>query len=108
MPPRSFQEDNRYGRSQTKNFALAAWHAPLGGCIEDPDLRRGQGFRRAPPTASSRPQDRHVQGPAGLEEQEGVLIAGRSPCRGGGRVTWLRLTREPCWLGGPGDGAISG
>jgi hypothetical protein len=23
-------KDNRYGRSQTKNFALAAWHAPLG------------------------------------------------------------------------------
>src|SRR5690348_10156471 len=77
MPPKSFQEDNRHGRSQTKNFALAARHAPLGGCDQDADLRRGQGLRRTPPAASSRPQDRHVQGPAGPEEQERILIAPR-------------------------------
>src|SRR5262249_19370157 len=57
------------GRSEKKNLAVAPWHAPLGGCAEEADLCRGQGLRRAPPPAPSRPQDRHVQGPAGPEEE---------------------------------------
>src|SRR3954452_14117957 len=73
MPPTTSLED-RYGRSQKKNIALAAWHAPLGGRAEEADLCRGQGFRRIAPSAPPRPQDRHVQGPAGAEE-EGILIA---------------------------------
>src|SRR5438270_12369454 len=61
-----------YGRSEKKNIALAAWHAPLGGCDQEADLRRGQGFRRAAPSASPRSEDRHVQGPPGSEEK-GIL-----------------------------------
>src|SRR5215211_1327337 len=72
MPPTTPLED-RYGRSQKKNIALAAWYAPLGGCAEEADLCRGQGFRRAAPSAPPRPQDRHVQGPAGAEK-EGIVI----------------------------------
>src|SRR6476646_9034770 len=72
MPPTTPLED-RYGRSQKKNIALAAWHAPLGGRTEEADLCRGQGFRRTAPSAPPRPQDRHVQGSAGAEE-EGILI----------------------------------
>src|SRR5829696_3369855 len=72
MPPTTPLED-RYGRSQKKNIALAAWHAPLGGRTEETDLCRGQGFRRTAPSAPSRPEDRHVQGPAGAEK-EGILI----------------------------------
>ena len=37
MPPTTPLED-RYGRSQKKNIALAAWHAPLGGRVEEADL----------------------------------------------------------------------
>src|SRR5256884_5050614 len=72
MPPTTPLED-RYGRSQKKNIALAAWHAPLGGRAEEADLCRGQGLRRAAPSAPPRPQDRHVQGPAGAEAQERSL-----------------------------------
>src|SRR5215813_13867538 len=67
---------HRHGRSQTKNIALAARHAPLGGCAEEAHLCRGQGFRRTASAAPPRPQDRHVQGPAGAEAEEGSLIAG--------------------------------
>src|SRR6202041_1013660 len=63
----------RHGRSPTKNIALAAWHAPLGGCAEEADLCRGQGFRRIAPPAPSRSEDRHVQGPAGAEGEERIL-----------------------------------
>src|SRR5215207_170712 len=72
MPPTTPLED-RYGRSQKKNIALAAWHAPLGGRAEEADLCRGQGFRRTAPSAPPRPQDRHVQGPSGSEAQKGSL-----------------------------------
>src|SRR5207302_5213534 len=72
MPPTTPLED-RYGRSQKKNIALAAWHAPLGGRTEEADLCRGLGFRRTAPSAPPRPEDRHVQGPAGAEK-EGILI----------------------------------
>src|SRR6185312_491770 len=58
---------------QKKNIALAAWHAPFGGCPEKADLCRGQGFRRVAPSASPRSENRHVQGPAGSEGQEGIL-----------------------------------
>src|SRR4029450_10838542 len=44
-----------------------------GGRAEDADLCRGQGFRRTAPSAPPRPEDRHVQGPPGAEE-EGILI----------------------------------
>src|ERR1700752_3354325 len=71
---------NRYGRSQKKNIALAAWHAPLGGRTEEADLCRGQGFRRTAPSAPPRPEDRHVQGPAGAEK-EGILIGFRDKAR---------------------------
>ena len=43
-----------------ENLALAAWHAPFGGCAEAADIRRGQGLGRAAPSAPHRPQDRHV------------------------------------------------
>ena len=69
MPPTTPLED-RYGRSQKKNIAVAPWHAPLGGRAEEADLCRGQGFRRTAPSAPPRPEDRHVQGPAGSEGQE--------------------------------------
>src|ERR1700726_794835 len=78
MPHQNTPRGYRYGRSQTKNIAFAAWHAPLGGCAEEADLCRGQGFRRIAPPAPPRPQDRHVQGPAGSEGQEGiVMVEGR-------------------------------
>ena len=48
---------------QKENLAVAARHAPLGRRAQAADLCRGQGFRRAAPPASHRPQDRHVQGP---------------------------------------------
>src|SRR5205807_7757504 len=72
MPPTTPLED-RYGRSQKKNIALAAWHAPFGGCTEEADLCRGQGFRRTAPPAPPRSQDRHVQGPSGPQSQERIL-----------------------------------
>src|SRR5437879_6793566 len=72
MPPTTPLED-RYGRSQKKNIALATWHAPLGGRVEEADLCRGQGFRRIAPSAPPRFEDRHVQGPPGSEGQEGIL-----------------------------------
>src|SRR3954468_20830613 len=78
MPPTTPLED-RYGRSQKKNIALAAWHAPLGGRAEEADLCRGQGFGRIAPSAPPRPEDRHVQGPSGSEGQKGVLS--RNPGR---------------------------
>src|SRR5579863_3408626 len=45
MPTDNTPRGHRYGRSQKKNIAIAAWHAPLGGCSEEADLRRRQGFR---------------------------------------------------------------
>src|SRR5205809_7833181 len=66
-------KDLRYGRSEKKNLAVAAWHAPFRRCAQEADLRRRQGFRRIAPSASSRPQDRHVQGPPGPQGQEGIL-----------------------------------
>src|SRR6266700_3318564 len=78
---------HRHGRSPKKNIALAAWHAPLGGRIEEADLCRRQGFRRIAPPASPRFEDWHVQGPASSESQEGILTkaaevwAGRGPRR---------------------------
>src|ERR1043165_505220 len=71
MPPTTPLED-RYGRSEKKDIALAAWHAPFGGCAEEAHLRRGQGLRRTASSAPSRPENRHVQGPPGSEE-EGIL-----------------------------------
>src|SRR5947209_5749610 len=62
-------KDLRYGRSEKKNIALAPRHAPLGGCDQEANLRRGQGFRRTAPSASPRSEDRHVQGPPGSEEK---------------------------------------
>src|SRR6188472_2472674 len=84
-PPTTPLED-RYGRSQKKNIALAAWHAPLGGRAEEADLCRGQGFGRIAPSAPPRPENRHVQGPPGSEGQEGILIG-----RGFGRCGLQRL-----------------
>src|SRR5258708_3042752 len=75
MPTDNTPRGHRYGRSQKKNIAIAAWHAPLGGCAEEADLCRGQGFRRIAPPAPPRPQDRHVQGPAGSEGQKGIVMA---------------------------------
>ena len=49
MPPTTPLED-RYGRSQKKNIALAAWHAPLGGRAQEADLCRRQGFGRIAPS----------------------------------------------------------
>src|SRR5207253_6041739 len=78
-------KDFRYGRSEKKNVAVTAGHAPLGGCNQEADLRRGQGFRRAAPSPSPRPQDRHVQRPPGSEEK-GILIGfKRRPGAGHGR-----------------------
>src|SRR5580698_8156581 len=45
MPTDNTPRGHRYGRSQKKNIAIAAWHAPLGGCPEEADLCRRQGFR---------------------------------------------------------------
>src|SRR4029077_9465030 len=72
MPPTTPLED-RYGRSQKKNIALAAWHAPLGGRVEEADLCRGQGFGRAAPSAPPGLEDRHVQGPPDSQVEEGIL-----------------------------------
>src|SRR6476646_1347471 len=90
MPPTTSLED-RYGRSQKKNIALAAWHAPLGGRAEEADLCRGQGFRRVAPPPPPRPENRHVQGPAGSEGQEGILI----PAEGRKTSPASRATRYP-------------
>src|SRR4051812_46278783 len=92
MPPTTPLEDC-YGRSPKKNIALAAWHAPLGGCPEEADLCRGQGFRRIAPSAPPRFEDRHVQGPAGSKGQEGILITTRKaapPIAGDGRAGGIR------------------
>src|SRR6185369_1558846 len=75
------------GRSPQKNIAVPAWHAPLGGCAEEADLCGRQGFGRIAPSASPRPEDRHVQGPAGFEGQEGILS--RNPDRAWGQGTRL-------------------
>src|SRR5262249_8285976 len=80
-PEHQSLEDTDNGRSEKKNLAVAPWHAPLGGRAEEADLRRGQGLGRASPPAPSRPQDRHVQGPAGPEEKmnpEGLQAGGGS------------------------------
>src|ERR1700709_2566204 len=79
MPPTTPLEDC-YGRSQKKNIALAAWHAPLGGRAEEADLCRGQGFGRIAPAATPRPENRLVKGPSGSEGQEGILM-GRGKAR---------------------------
>src|ERR1700728_3412900 len=73
MPTDNTLEDTDMAVPRRKNFAIAAWHAPLGGCLEEADLCRGQGFRRIAPSAPPRPEDRHVQGPAGSQEER-VLI----------------------------------
>jgi hypothetical protein len=39
-------EGYRHGRSQEKNFAVAAWHAPLGGCVEDAEDKDSGELRR--------------------------------------------------------------
>ena len=57
------------GCPQTKNIALPARDAPFRRCAQAADLYRGQGFRRTAPPPPHRPQDRHVQGPAGAEGQ---------------------------------------
>src|SRR4029453_9237891 len=75
---------HRHGRSQKKNIPLAAGHAPLGGCVEEANLYRGQRFRRIAPAPPPRSEDRHVQGPPGSEGQEGILTTTRKPCRRGG------------------------
>src|SRR5258708_879798 len=66
-------KDLRYGRSEKKNIAVAAWHAPFRRRAQEADLCRRQGFRRIAPSASSRPEDRHVQRPPGSEGQERIL-----------------------------------
>src|SRR6195952_5553788 len=73
----------RYGRSEKKNIALAAWHAPLRGCDQEADLRRRQGFRRIAPSASPRSENRHVQGPPGSEEKRILSWMKRAPPHGG-------------------------
>src|SRR5256885_12047337 len=93
MPPTTPVEDT-HGRSQKKNIALAAWHAPLGGCIEEADLCRGQGFRRIAPSASPRFENRHVQGSAGSEDQEGIL---RNPDESGRGLPRVRDHLAPIW-----------
>jgi hypothetical protein len=40
MPTENTPRGHRYGRSQKKNIAIAAWHAPFGGCAEEADLCR--------------------------------------------------------------------
>src|SRR5258708_16822759 len=75
MPYHNTPRGHRHGRSQKKNIAFAAWHAPLGGRAQEADLCRGQGFRRIAPPASPRFENRDVQGPAGPEGQEGNLTA---------------------------------
>src|SRR6516225_6331863 len=89
MPPTTPLED-RYGRSQKKNIALAAWHASLGGRAEEADLCRGQGLRRTAPSAPPRPEERHVQGPAGAQE-EGNLIG-----QAGAPVGGFDVHHPPC------------
>ena len=48
------------GCPQTKNLAVPPGHAAIRRRAQAADLYRGQGFRRAAPAASHRPQDRHV------------------------------------------------
>src|SRR3954469_11583877 len=86
MPPTTPLED-RYGRSEKKNIAVAAWHAPLGGRAQEADLCRGQGFRRVAAPASPRSEDRHVQRPPGPEEK-GILSGPEAAWTRGQRGHW--------------------
>src|SRR5580692_118488 len=96
MPPFGIEtlEGHRYGCSQKENVAVTAWYAPLGGCPEEADLCRGQGFRRTAPSASPRPEDRHVQGSPGPQGQERRLIrtpvVRQDPGRRAGHDGYLR------------------
>ena len=51
------------GRSEEKSVAHEARNPPLGGCADGADLRRRQGLRRAPPSASHRPEDGQIPRP---------------------------------------------
>src|SRR5215472_7724980 len=75
LPAPHWRRGERHGCPETKNIALQARDAPVGGCAQATDLHRGQGFRRAPPAPSHRSQDRHVQRPAGAQGSDRSLTA---------------------------------
>ena len=79
----------RHGGAEEKNQPVPPRYAPFGRRAEAAELCRRQGFRRTPPPAPHRPQDRHVQGPRCAQAEGRDLTAkvppnfkdrGRLPC----------------------------